>query len=181
MDPFTVLLLVLIYGGAVYGGALCVRVAIGRHQRQDNDLLRTFAQRYAHYRSILITPEERPTQRSPQAIIAELRSALASREETIKDLREKGHRAVADPDRWEAEAKKLQREIAGLINRAAAAASGVRDVDANKYWELKAALAKMFHPDALTLASDFERIAREALYKEINVEIERIEKGRRQP
>jgi hypothetical protein len=43
-----------------------------------------------------------------QAVIAKLQLALAEREEIIRGLREKGRRAVADRDRWEAAAKNLQ-------------------------------------------------------------------------
>lgn len=113
------------------------------------------------------------TDQSAQAIIAELRTALASREATIKDLRQKGGRAIADRDRWEAAAKNLQSEIAGL-KTGAAPASGVRGNDADKFRELKVALAKMFHPDAHRSASNFERVVREELFKEINVVIDRI-------
>jgi hypothetical protein len=53
--------------------------------------------------------------------------------------------------------------------------------DADKFRELKAALAKMFHPDALRSASNFERVVCEELFKEINVEIDRIDGKRREP
>jgi hypothetical protein len=33
----------------------------------------------------------------------------------------------------------------------------------------------MFHPDALRSASNFERVVREELFKEINTEIDRID------
>jgi hypothetical protein len=115
--------------------------------------------------------------KSAHAVIAELRSALAMREETIKDLREKGKRVVADRDRWERAAKRLQVEIAASRTGAATAGSSPGN-GADKFRELKVALAKMLHPDSLSSASNFERIVREELFKEINVEIDRIE-GRR--
>ena len=58
--------------------------------------------------------QARASAQSTQAVIAKLRSALALREETIKDLRAKGRRVVADRDRWEAEANRLQAENAEL-------------------------------------------------------------------
>jgi hypothetical protein len=119
-----------------------------------------------------VTQTSKTTHQSAQALIAELRSALTVREETIKDLREKGKRAVADRDRWEAEAKKCRSLKTG--------AGGVPGYDADKFRELKAALAKMFHPDALRSASNFERVVREELFKEINVEIDRIDGKRRE-
>jgi hypothetical protein len=117
--------------------------------------------------------ETSKTPQSAQALIAELRSALTLQEETIKDLREKGKRAVADRDRWETEAKKRQSEKTD-----SPAAEGY---DAEKFRKLKAALAKMFHPDALRSASNFERVVREELFKEINAEIDRIDGKRREP
>lgn len=131
-------------------------------------------------------------EQSSQAVISELRSALASREETISDLREKGKRVVADRDKWEAKAnqaepeisrlkaktKELELEISRLKRGAAAANAGNRT---NKFFELKGSLARMFHPDALGAASSFERLVREALYKEINAEIDRIDRGRTKP
>jgi hypothetical protein len=107
-----------------------------------------------------------------QAVIAELQSALAMREETIKDLREKGKRAVADRDRWEAAANELQSALAAVKTEAAGD-------EPDRFRKLKAALARMFHPDALSSASSFERVVREELFKEINVEMDRIEGKRR--
>jgi hypothetical protein len=116
----------------------------------------------------------RPTAQSAEAVIVELRSTLALREVTIKELREKGRRAVADRDRWEATAKKLQLEIADLKTGRMRSGRTTGD-DSRKFRELKAALAKMFHPDALRSASNFERVVREELFKEINIEIDRID------
>jgi hypothetical protein len=108
---------------------------------------------------------------SEHKTIVELRTILKAREKTIADLREKGKRVVADRDGWEAVAKKLETEIA----RMKAGAGPTSDVDGELFRELKNALAKMFHPDALRSASNFERVVREELYKEINAEISRIE------
>ena len=110
---------------------------------------------------------------SPEAVIAE----LAACKETIRDLREKGRRAVADRDRWEAECKTLQQEIANL--KAGAARAG-RPPE-GKFRELKAALARMLHPDAPRSESRLEATAREELYKEITAEINRIERKQRGP
>jgi hypothetical protein len=113
---------------------------------------------------------------SKHKTIMELQTILKAREKIIADLREKGKRVVADRDGWEAVAKKLETEIA----RMKAGAGPTSDVDGELFRELKNALAKMFHPDALRSASNFERVVREELYKEINAEISRIEgKGRR--
>jgi hypothetical protein len=117
--------------------------------------------------------------RPAAAIIAELRINLAVRERAIIDLREKGKRVVADRDRWEAAAKKYEAEIAGL--KAGPGAGRASGGDAEKFRELKTALAKMFHPDALRSASNFERVVREELYKEVNVEIARIDRQQRSP
>jgi hypothetical protein len=117
------------------------------------------------------------TPESAQAITAELRATLVAREHTISDLREKGKRIVADRDRWEAAARRYETEIAAL--KSGAKGDRAPDIDGRLFRELKNALAKMFHPDALRSASNFERVVREELYKEINAQIGRIE-GRRQ-
>ena len=49
---------------------------------------------------------------STQAVIAELRSALTLHEETIQNLRERGHRVVADRDKWEALINTLNQQLA---------------------------------------------------------------------
>ena len=81
----------------------------------------------------------KPADRSAQDILAELRATLAVREETIRDLREKGGRLVVDRDRWEAAARRLEREIASLRDGAEAAGRPLGS-DWNKFRELKAAL-----------------------------------------
>jgi hypothetical protein len=98
------------------------------------------------------------TDQYAQAVIAELRSALAVREETIKDLGDKGKRAVADRDRWEAAANELQSALAALKTEATGD-------EPDRFRKLKAALARMFHPDALSSASSFERVVREECSK----------------
>jgi hypothetical protein len=88
-------------------------------------------------------------------------------------LREKGKRVVADRDRWEALSKRSEKEIDELKEKSMCVPS--TEVNGGQFRELKNALARMFHPDALRSASNFERVVREELYKEINAEIRRIE------
>jgi hypothetical protein len=80
---------------------------------------------------------------------------------------------VADRDRWQALAKRYEQEIADL--KARAQRGQPSDMNRDQFRKLKNALARMFHPDALSSASNFERMVREELYKEINAEIHRIE------
>jgi hypothetical protein len=106
-------------------------------------------------------------------IIADLRAKLDACETTIRDLRGKGKRVVADRDRWEALASQCNREVADLKVRLQQARSS--DIKGDQFRQLKNALARMFHPDALRSASNLERLVREELYKEISAEINRIE------
>jgi hypothetical protein len=80
---------------------------------------------------------------------------------------------VADRDSWEAKARTLEQELGMMV---ATTPPPNRGADDNKFRELKAALAKMFHPDALRLVSRFEAVAREELCKEINAAIDGIER-----
>jgi chromosome segregation ATPase len=96
---------------------------------------------------------------------------------TIADLREKGKRLVVDRNHWEARASQLEADIAAL-KAAPPGETGAGSKD-QQFRRLKVALAKMFHPDALSKASASERAARETIYKEINAEITRIERTKR--
>jgi hypothetical protein len=133
-------------GVAIFVLALPIIVAllysVVAQVRETKSLIQTSYNATSRHRA---SPGERSSQQSPEAEITALRSALASREETIKDLREKGGRAVADRDRWEAAAKTLQLEISSLKNRRTPA-GGIADDDFNNFRELTAGLAKNVPP-----------------------------------
>jgi hypothetical protein len=154
--------------GEAIGGWACAAIAGGDVEKALR-LLDLAPRHIAEHRDF---DPLRTTHQSPEAVIAE----LAACREKIRDLQEKGRRAVADRDSWEAKSKTLEREIANL-NGAARAGRPPED----KFRELKAALAKKLHPDALSSVSRLEAVAREELYKEITAEIDRIERKQRGP
>ena len=123
-------------------------------------------------------PEPSVKQPGPQpkpAHEAQLAEVVRQLEAQVARLKSSGREVIAQRDAARTEASHLLVQVKELTARLAATPAGpCEPVDA-RFRELKAAFAKLYHPDRIT-ASGFERTLREQVFKEVWSEIERIER-----
>jgi hypothetical protein len=92
---------------------------------------------------------------------------LVEAQKTIAILRERGKRAVAQRDKWEARAKQLEKELADTRKQ---------NVKTDwKFAEAKRAFAKLYHPNSSKVTSPLEALIRGEIFKEFRAELDRID------